>query len=167
MSMLKYLTFIMIFSWLQTSLFADPLEIGSSAPQIDVVTDQGETINFGEALSTGTTLVFFYPKAMTPGCTKQACSLRDGWDELQAREVQIFGVSSDTAKTQAEFRNKHSLPFTLIADPEGTLCSAFGKGRYSRQAYLFKDSVLVWRDLKAATSEQAREVLAALDELEK
>lgn len=167
MGMKKSITFIMIFSMLHTFLFAKPLELGSPAPQISTLTDQGETIDFGQALATGTTLVFFYPKALTGGCTKQACSLRDAWDELQAREVSIYGVSTDPAKLQAEFRNKHTLPFTLIADTEGTVCEAFGKGRYSRQAYIFKDGVLVWRDLKAATAEQASEVLAALDELEK
>ena len=165
--MKKFILPIMIFSFLNSLLSAEPLEVGSAAPQINAVTDQGETINFGETLSSGTTLVFFYPKAMTPGCTKQACSLRDGWEELQARDVQIFGVSSDTAKTQSEFKDKYTLPFTLIADTEGTVCKAFGKGRYSRQAYIFKEGVLVWRDLKAATSQQTSEVLAALDALEK
>ena len=102
---------------------------------------------------------------MTPGCTKQACSLRDGWDELQKREVTIYGVSSDTAKTQAAFRDKHSLPFTLIADTDKSVATAFGKGRWSRQAYLFKDGVLVWRDLSAATSGQMDDVIKALDQL--
>lgn len=153
----------MIFSFLHNFLSAEALEVGSPAPQINAVTDQGETIDFGAALSKGTTLVFFYPKAMTPGCTKQACSLRDSWDELQAREVRIFGVSSDPAGTQAEFKSKYLLPFTLIADTEGRVSEAFGKGRWSRQAYIFRDGVLVWRDLKASTSEQADDVLAALD----
>jgi len=157
---------LMIFSFLHTLLLADPLELGSPAPQIEALTDAGATIDFGAALSEGTALVFFYPKAMTPGCTKQACSLRDGWDALQAREVKIFGVSSDTVETQAEFRDKHSLPFTLIADTEGTVSQAFGKGRWSRQAYLFKNGTLVWRDLKASTSGQADDVLAALDGLD-
>jgi peroxiredoxin Q/BCP len=131
-----------------------------------VLTDQGTTLDLGEALSGGTTLVFFYPKAMTPGCVKQACSLRDGWDVLQSRNVSIFGVSSDTAKTQAQFRDKYTLPFTLLADTDGKIADAFSKGRWSRQAYIFKDGILVWRDLTAATSKQATEVLAALDELE-
>lgn len=161
------ITALMIFSFLNSFLSAEPLTLGSPAPQIKALTDQGESIDLGAALSTGTTLVFFYPKAMTPGCTKQACSLRDGWDELEARDLRIFGVSSDTAKTQAEFKEKYNLPFTLIADREGSVCDAFGKGRYSRQAYLFKDGRLVWRDLKASTSAQAKDVLAALDELEK
>ena len=163
--MKSFLTAIMIFSFLHNFLFAEALDIGSSAPQVQALTDQCETIDFGAAISEGTTLVFFYPKAMTPGCTKQACSIRDGWDELEARNVKIFGVSSDTAKTQAEFKDKYQLPFTLIADIDGTVCNAFGKGRFSRQAYLFKDGILVWRDLKASTAGQAGDVLAALDAL--
>jgi peroxiredoxin Q/BCP len=163
--MKKRIPLLMIFTFINSFLNAEALEIGSPAPQITAVTEQGRSIHLGEALAQGTTLVFFYPKAMTPGCTQQACSLRDGWEQLQERKVQIFGVSSDAAATQSAFKNKHSLPFTLIADTEGTVCKAFGKNRYSRQAYIFKDGVLVWRDLKAATSEQANEILAALDTL--
>ena len=160
------LTYLMDVSLLQYFLFADPLEIGSPAPKVEAINDAGETVDLGAALAKGTSLVFFYPKAMTSGCTKQACSLRDAWDELQARDLQIFGVSTDKAELQAEFREKHTLPFTLIADTEGKVCQAFGKGRYSRQAYIFIDGTLVWRDIKGATSEQASEVLTALDQLE-
>jgi peroxiredoxin Q/BCP len=164
--MKKLFALIMIFSFITSLLLADSLGLGSPAPQLKVLTDQGTSLDLGEALSSGTTLVFFYPKAMTPGCVKQACSLRDGWDELQARNVSIFGVSSDTAKTQAQFRDKYTLPFTLLADTDGQIADAFSKSRWSRQAYIFKDGILVWRDLKAATSKQATEILAALDELE-
>jgi peroxiredoxin Q/BCP len=156
----------MIFSFITSFLLANSLELGSPAPHLKVLTDQGTTLDLGEALSVGTKLVFFYPKAMTPGCVKQACSLRDGWDVLQSRNVSIFGVSSDTAKTQAQFRDKYTLPFTLLADTDGKIADAFSKGRWSRQAYIFKDGILVWRDLTAATSKQATEILAALDELE-
>ena len=155
----------MVFSFITSFLLANSLELGSPIPQLKVLTDEGITLDLGKALSVGTTLVFFYPKAMTPGCVKQACSLRDSWDELQARDVKIFGVSSDTAKTQAQFRDKYTLPFTLLADTDGKIADAFSKGRWSRQAYLFRDGILVWRDLMAATSNQAMEVLAALDEL--
>ena len=155
----------MVFSFITSFLLANSLELGSPAPQLTLLTDQGTALDLGEALSVGTTLVFFYPKAMTPGCVKQACSLRDGWDEFQSRNVSIFGVSSDTAKTQAQFRDKYTLPFTLLADTDGQIADAFSKSRWSRQAYIFKDGILVWRDLKAATSEQATEILAALDEL--
>ena len=101
--MKKLFVLVMIFSFITSFLLANSLELGSPAPQLEVLTDQGTTLDLSEALSVGTTLVFFYPKAMTPGCVKQACSLRDGWDELQSRNVSIFGVSSDTAKTQAQF----------------------------------------------------------------
>lgn len=164
--MKKLFALVMIFSLITSFLLADSLEIGSPAPQLKVLTDEGTTLDLGKALSEGTKVVFFYPKAMTPGCVKQACSLRDGWDELQSRNVSIFGVSSDTAKTQAQFRDKYTLPFTLLADTDGQIADAFSKSRWSRQAYIFKDGILVWRDLKAATSEQATEILAALDELE-
>lgn len=164
--MKKLFVLVMIFSFITSFLLANSLELGSPAPHLKVLTDQGTTLDLGEALSVGTTLVFFYPKAMTPGCVKQACSLRDGWDVLQSRNVSIFGVSSDTAKTQAQFRDKYTLPFTLLADTDGKIADAFSKGRWSRQAYIFKDGILVWRDLTAATSKQATEILAALDELE-
>ncbi len=158
---------VMVFSFITSFLLANSLDLGSPAPQLNVLTDEGITLDLGEALSAGTTLVFFYPKAMTPGCVKQACSLRDGWDELQARDVKIFGVSSnDTAEKQAQFRDKYTLPFTLLADTDGKIADAFSKSRWSRQAYLFRDGILVWRDLMAATSKQATDILAALDELE-
>ena len=163
--MKKLFALVMIFSFITSFLLANSLELGSPAPQLKVLTDEGITLDLGEALSAGTTLVFFYPKAMTPGCVAQACSLRDGWDELQARNVKIFGVSKDTVKTQAQFRDKYTLPFTLLADTDGKIADAFSKGRWSRQAYLFRDGILVWRDLMAATSNQATEVIAALDEL--
>ena len=164
--MKKLFALVMVFSFITSFLLANSLDLGSPAPQLNVLTDEGITLDLGEALSAGTTLVFFYPKAMTPGCIKQACSLRDSWDELQARDVKIFGVSSDTAKTQAQFRDKYKLPFTLLADTAGKIADAFSKSRWSRQAYLYRDGILVWRDLKAATSNQASEVIAALDELE-
>lgn len=146
-------------------LSADHLALGSKAPDVSSVDHEGNPIDLGEALGEGTVLVFFYPKAMTPGCTKQACSLRDGWDKLQKQEIGIYGVSSDSAKRQAEFRDKHSLPFTLIADTNKAVADAFGKGRWSRQAYLFKDGVLVWRDLSASTAGQMDDVIKALDKL--
>lgn len=157
---------LMTFSSFHNIHGADALPIGAKAPAVESVDHRGETINLGEAFSEKTVLVFFYPKAMTPGCTKQACSLRDGWDALTEKDVTVYGVSSDTIETQAEFRNKHDLPFTLIADRNKKVAQAFGKSRWSRQAYLFHDGILVWRDLSASTSQQMADVLEALDSLE-
>ena len=152
----------MILSTINSILSADPLDLGSPSPQITALNDHGETVDLGAALAEGTTLVFFYPKAMTPGCTKQACSLRDAWDELNARNVQVFGVSADKAKTQATFKTKYNLPYMLIADKDGAVSSAFNKGRYSRHAYLFCDGQLFWGYIIDSTSYQADDVLAAL-----
>ena len=157
----------MILSTIHNMLSADTLSIGSTSPQITALSDQAEIINLKEALAQGTTLVFFYPKAMTPGCTKQACSLRDAWDDLSARNVQVFGVSCDKVETQATFKKKYELPYTLIADKDGEVSAAFNRGRFSRHAYLFKDGQLIWRDLNASTRSQATDVLTVLDQLEK
>jgi peroxiredoxin Q/BCP len=165
MAVKKILTFGMILTTLFSSLLADTLEIGAAAPAVMAVGHSGEAIDLGKELSVGTVLIFFYPKALTPGCTKQACSLRDSWDELNALNLKIYGVSSDPAKTQASFAAKYELPFTLIADTDLAVCEAFGKNRFSRQAYIFKDGVLVWRDLRASTTNQAADVLAALKAL--
>lgn len=153
----------MILSSLFGSLFAAPLEVGASAPQVLTVDDAGNPIDLGKELSEGIVLVFFYPKAFTGGCTKQVCSIRDGWDELSARDLKVYGVSSDPAETQAGFKDKHQLPFTLIADTDQKVADSFGKNRFSRQAYIFKEGILVWRDLSASTANQAKDVLAALD----
>lgn len=158
---------LMIFSLISSALSAKPLELGAPAPQVSTIDHEGNPIDLGAALAEGTSVVFFYPKALTPGCTKQACSLRNAWDELQAREVKIFGISIDSAATQKRFRDQHTLPFTLIADSDKAVSKAFGRHRFSRQAYIFQSGKLVWRDLKAATSAQAEEVLAALDTLQR
>jgi peroxiredoxin Q/BCP len=146
-------------------LQADELDLGAKAPAVTSTDHSGIPVDLGKALGEGTVLVFFYPKAMTPGCTKQACSLRDGWDELKKRNVTIYGVSADSVEAQAKFREKHALPFTLIADKDKKVAEAFGKGRWSRQAYIFRDGILVWRDLSASTSKQMEDVLQALDAL--
>lgn len=166
MAMKLFIFIAMILTGFFSQLTAEPIVVGTKAPASLMTTDhEGNPIDLGAELSEGTVLVFFYPKAHTGGCTKQVCSLRDGWDELSARDLKVFGVSSDPAKTQASFKDKFELPFTLIADTDQTVSDAFGKNRFSRQAYIFRDGVLVWRDLSASTSEQADDVLAALDTL--
>ncbi len=94
------------------------------------------------------------------------CSLRDANEELQKKGVKVFGVSFDTVETQKAFAEAQELPYDLIADPDGKVVKAFGvpsRGKFaSRQAYLFKDGKLVWRDLKAKTEGQAADVLKAL-----
>lgn len=145
-----------------------PLDIGSSLPSAQATLDSGETIDLSEAGATGYTLVYFYPKANTPGCIKQACSLRDAYEVLRNKNVTVYGVSKDSIRSQKSFKETYSLPFDLIADSDSTVIDAFGVpkklGFASRQAFLFKDGVLVWRDLAASTAKQAEDVLAFLNQ---
>ncbi|REJ86053.1 MAG: peroxiredoxin [Acidobacteria bacterium] len=149
---------------------ADELAVGAPAPRIEATTDSGETVDFADLYVDGYTLVFFYPRAGTPGCTKQACSLRDAYERLTREGVRVVGVSTDDVEAQQRFKQKHSLPFTLIADTDKRVLEAFGvpsRGSFaSRQAYLIRDGVVVWRDTSASTAEQAADVLAAIAELE-
>ena len=101
------------------------LPIGSAAPSVSALDHNGDPIDLGAALSEKLSLVFFYPKAHTPGCTQQACSLRDAFSLLQEKGVQVFGVSSDSPKTQKSFRNKHALPYILISDKKISRGSCF------------------------------------------
>ena len=151
---------------------AEPLAIGATAPEVSGPDQDGKTVNFKDVYARGLTLVYFYPKADTPGCTKQACSLRDDWSALQAKGVQVLGVSEDTGAEQKKFAEKYKLPFTLIADHEGKVAAAFQvdmRGKMtSRQSFLIKDGKVAWTMLKGTSTEtHAKDVLAAVEELGK
>lgn len=154
---------------LQAAISGAALEVGSPAPQVTGLTDEGKTLELKSVYEKGVTLVYFYPKADTPGCTKQACSLRDAYQELQSRGVQILGVSTDSVSDQKKFKEKFNLPFTLIADEKKEWAKAFGvpvtAGFASRQAFLMKAGKVVWLDRAASTAEQANDILKILPTL--
>jgi peroxiredoxin Q/BCP len=147
------------------------IDLGAPAPEITAVDQDGNTVSFPDVYKKGTTLVYFYPKADTPGCTKEACSLRDSFADLKGRGLQILGVSEDKTDAQKKFRTKYQLPFTLIADNDGAVAKAFGvpttMGFAKRQSFIVEDGKIVWRDLNASTSQQAADVGKALDQLAK
>lgn len=151
-----------------SNAMAEPLAIGASLPVVEQKNQDDQTVKLSEAGKTGYLLVYFYPKADTPGCTKQACSLRDSYAALTDKGVKILGVSMDNVKAQKAFKDKYKLPFDLLADPEGVVVDAFGvpktMGFSKRQAYLFKDGKLVWLDVNAATDKQAEDVLKVLSQ---
>lgn len=140
------------------------------APVISAVNQDGATVNLADVYAKGPTVVFFYPKANTPGCTKQACSLRDAFSDLTKDGVQVLGVSFDKEEAQKKFKADHSLPYDLIADPEGKIVDAFKVERMikgllplaSRQCFLVKDGKVVWQDKKASTAEQAADIKRVL-----
>ncbi len=157
---------------LLANAFADPLKVGDSAPAVTATTDAGTTLALADVYPKGYTLVYFYPKADTPGCTKQGCSLRDSYEQLLKKGVTVIGVSHDGVAAQKAFKEKYHLPFTLLADTESVVVKAFGVPNIpatslaTRQAYLIdKDGKIVWADYKAATDKQAADVLAELAKL--
>ena len=145
---------------------AEPLAEGSALPAVAQKNQDGERVALTAAGAGGYLLVYFYPKADTPGCTKQACSLRDSYAALTAKGVKVLGVSTDSVKAQKAFKDKYQLPFDLLADDDAAVVSSFGVpktlGFAKRQAFLFKDGKLMWRDLSASTEQQAADVLKVL-----
>src|SRR5947208_17058580 len=132
-----------------TSHAIEPLAVGSPAPQVSAVDQDGKPVNFKDVYAKGATLVYFYPKADTPGCTKQGCSLRDNWDALTKKGIQVLGVSGDKPEAQKAFRDKFTFPFPLIADDDGKVAAAFGvplnkPGIFKRTSFLVKDGKIVW-----------------------
>lgn len=150
----------MIFSTVQA------LEIGSPLPEIRLPDQTGQMVELKGQGNARYVLVFFYPKADTPGCSKQACSLRDAYEKLTDHGVRVFGVSRDSVAAQKAFAEKFKLPYTLLADEAGEGVKAFGvpaMGKFAkRQAFLFQKGKLVWKDESASTDKQAEDVLKVL-----
>lgn len=148
------------------SVNGKPLEIGAKAPELKGVDQDGKTVDLGELYKKGITLVFFYPKANTGGCRNQVCSVRDAFETLKEKGVNVVGVSMDEQADQKRFHSDNSLPYPLIADTDGKIVAAFGvprRGKVSaRQAFLVQDGKIIWRDLQASTAKQAEDVLQAI-----
>lgn len=164
------LVLMSLFSLVFGTAKADPLKVGDPAPAVTVTTDTGAKLNLADVYQKQPyTLVYFYPKADTPGCTKQGCSLRDGYEQLTKRGVAVIGVSHDTTAEQAAFKAKYHLPFTLVADTDHATSNAFGvptvyKTLAHRSAYLIKDGKIVYTDYEGTTDKQAETILKVLDE---
>ena len=101
------------------------LKVGDAAPEFSAK-DQDGNVHELKDYKGKKLVVFFYPKASTPGCTAEACNLRDNWEVFQEKGYEILGVSADSAKRQTNFKNKHELPFPLLADEEKEVINAFG-----------------------------------------
>lgn len=102
------------------------LTVGAKAPQFTLQDQQGNPVSLQECLKKGPVLVYFYPKASTPGCTVQACGLRDTKAELDNHKVTVLGISPDPVAKLAKFAEKQSLNFTLLSDEDHSVADAFG-----------------------------------------
>lgn len=145
---------------------AHALPVGAKAPAPAAVDQDGAPLSLTDLYARGPVLVYFYPMADTPGCTAEACSLRDSFAELSREGLQVVGVSLDRSASQKAFKDKYQLPFPLIADTNGTVAKAFEVptlgGFAKRQSFLIKDGVVAWADLSASTGKQAEDVRKAL-----
>jgi len=101
------------------------LEAGDKAPDFSVEDQDGNTVKLSDFKGKKLVL-FFYPKASTPGCTAEACNLRDNWERFQEKDYAILGVSADTQKKQSNFKNKYEFPFPLLADEDKEVIQAYG-----------------------------------------
>ncbi len=149
------------------------LKEGDKAPEISLDTDSGEPFQLS-SLKGKNVVLYFYPKADTPGCTKEACAFRDTSKKFTKANTVIVGVSPDTSKAQLKFKEKFDLPFTLLADKEHAAAEAFGvwkeKSMYGKKymgverSTFVIDTKGVIRKIfpKVKVEGHAEEVLAAL-----
>ena len=101
------------------------LSAGDPAPRFELSADDGGTVS-SESLAGSRYVLYFYPKDDTPGCTTQACGLRDSWSRVAETGVDVFGVSPDSVKSHAKFRDKYALPYRLLSDEGHRLAEAYG-----------------------------------------
>lgn len=112
------------------------LQIGDKAPHFEGVNQNGKKISLSD-FKGKRLILYFYPKDSTPGCTDEACSLRNGWSDLKEQGFEVVGVSADSEASHLKFIEKHSLPFDLIADTDKVILEAYNawgeKSMYGRK----------------------------------
>mgnify|MGYP002515304393 CR=1 FL=1 len=101
------------------------MNIGDKMPTFSVADQNGNVVTDQQLLGKKT-IIYFYPKDSTPGCTAEACNLRDNYERMLAQGYQVLGVSKDSQKSHQNFINKYELPFTLLSDPSTEMLQAFG-----------------------------------------
>ncbi|OIQ29119.1 MAG: peroxiredoxin [Bacteroidetes bacterium MedPE-SWsnd-G2] len=101
------------------------LKVGDKAPNFEALDEQGQKVSLSDYAGKKL-VVFFYPKASTPGCTAEACNLNDNYDRFKSLGFEILGVSADSAKRQSNFKNKFGFKYPLLADEDKTVIEAFG-----------------------------------------
>jgi peroxiredoxin Q/BCP len=119
------------------STLADVVSEGEEAPDFTLENDAGETVSLSDFRGTPVVL-YFYPKDDTPGCTAQACGIRDAYGEFERAGAVVLGVSPDKVGKHVKFKEKYDLPFTLLADPEHEVAERYGvwgQKRYMGRTY--------------------------------
>ena len=149
-------------------------KVGDPAPEFEVLDDQGRAVHLSDFKGKNIVL-YFYPRADTPGCTKEACAFRDDYSAYDKAGVTILGVSPDSVKDQAKFKQKYDLPFSLLADEDHSISSTYGVWglkKFMGREYegVFRTTFLidgqgVIRQIfeKVKPAQHSQEILAALE----
>jgi len=101
-------------------------KVGDAAPLFEAPKQNGEVFKLQDRKGKGWTVLFFYPKAGTPGCTAQACAFRDSIKVIREKQAEVYGISTDTVEAQAKFHSEHKLQFDLLADPKAETTTKYG-----------------------------------------
>lgn len=102
------------------------IKVGDLLPEFALKNDEDQVVRLSPDRIGGPVVIYFYPKDDTPGCTAEACSFRDAYEDFTAAGVEVYGVSADGVEKHRQFKAKHRLPFTLLADEENALRKSFG-----------------------------------------
>lgn len=124
---------------------ADGVKVGDQAPDVTAKDQDGKDVSIGSFKGKKAVILWFYPKAMTPGCTKEGCALRDDMEKFEKLDVQIIGVSMDQVADQKKFADKEGFKYPLLADHEGKVCEAFGVAKNMRKTKDGKELTLANR----------------------
>ncbi len=106
-------------------LGATTLKVGDQAPDFTLADQEGQPVTLSKALKEGPVILAFFPKAFTPGCTKQNSNFRDKYVEVEQKGAQVFGISTDTEATQKKFKAEYRLPYALLSDPDGKVARQY------------------------------------------
>jgi peroxiredoxin Q/BCP len=123
-------------------------KVGEKAPAVEGKNQDGKNWKLGEAQGKKIVLLYFYPKDDTPGCTKQACGLRDQMGDLKKDGVEVIGVSFDSSESHQKFAQKYNLNFPLLADTDGKIADAYGVRREAGKNIARRVSFLIGKDAK-------------------
>ncbi|MBE7383268.1 MAG: peroxiredoxin [Leptolyngbya sp. SIO1E4] len=141
------------------------LSVGVTAPDFTAQNDTGIPVTLS-SLKGKTVVLYFYPKDDTPGCTKEAQSFRDNYEEYQDKDIVVLGVSMDDETSHKAFKEKYGLPFTLLADPDGAITKAYdvdGGGYSKRVTYIINSEGIVDKVFETVkTDSHAQDILAEM-----
>ena len=146
------------------------LQVGDKIPAFSVIDETGKSVTERDVIGRKT-VIYFYPKDSTPGCTAEACNIRDNYQSFMARGYQVFGVSKDSQASHVKFKEKYDLPFPLLSDPTTEMLQAFGAwgekklyGKVSmgtlRKTFIFDENGIIERIIdKVDTKNHTTQIL--------